>query len=237
MVNRFFLVPESKYNMLLSQDHALFESKKDADNVLKNRKLTPGEKNALYNQKLANVLKTREEALKRPIKVKLESSSTRAPSASTSGIAAKPPPTKRHRKRTASPKTGFESSAEEESDAFGEDFQGGSYETPRGFPKTQIPEDAKAIIESIKQEVLKNKNKFLVHDDGRIIGNDRKIIKNSNAGRSIEHLFEAPLGNTPPGFKKLRTRLLKEESTRKLIDQFEANVERLNNFKADEWNY
>src|SRR4051812_38219930 len=75
MVNRFFLVPESKYNMLLSQDSALFESKKGADSVLKDPKLTPGEKNLLYNQKLANVLKTRDEAIKRPVKVKVESSS------------------------------------------------------------------------------------------------------------------------------------------------------------------
>lgn len=239
MVNRFFLVPESKYNMLLSQDQALFDSKKDADSVLKDRKLSPGEKNALYNQKLANVLKNRDDALKRPVKVKVESGSSVASTSGTQNAATQTrQPAKRARKPAVTPKTETvgTSSADEESDATREDFHG-TYETPRGYSKSQVPDDAKVIIESIKKEVFNNKEKFQVDDNGGIIGKDRRVVKNSNANRSIEHLFEAPLGNTPPGFKRLRERLLREDSTRQLINQFETKVERLYNFKPDEWNY
>lgn len=233
MARRFFLVPETKYNMLLSQEQSLFDSKREADGILSDRKLTAGEKNLLYNQKLENVLKTRKEALNRPVKVKVESSDATVNQSTQTG-ATPPRKKKTERKPFATPKGAFYN-FESSDNEFGDETSD-AQEIPKN--EKEAPKDVSELVDSITQYVMANKEKFLVTDKGQIMGKVRRIVKGSDAVEAISHLFEPPLGGTPAGYKTLRTRILSMPETRELIDHFESTWGRsVPQFTPKTWKY
>lgn len=232
MARKFFLVPESKYKMLLSEDTALFDAKQRADSVLANKKLSAGEKNLLYNQRLENVLKTRKEALDRPLKVKAEQP------------AEDPTLAKKSRKRSwyyryrgqegqqpsATLETSSVSGGEEEGES------GDQLVTPKkaeAGPSTSV----QSVVDELSEIVMNNRSLFKVTEKGRIIGREKKVVAGSDVNRAIAHLFESTSARTPPGFKTLRSRLRDAPETSELIKRAERHFEQSDEFRPLKWNY
>lgn len=265
MARKFYLVPESKYRMLLSKDNALFDAKDELDAVLKNKKLAKGVKNAIYNQKLQNVLSTRKEAMNRPMKVELASQGSSLPvpkmmvtvATDTKGLKGKPrPPPAPH----ASPEDvsdeeqnfeGGETSSQTESE-YEEIRAESAPATPTGRPGTSRITRGQGIdpvldrgilaqkVEALREleaHVFANKDLFQISDTGRILGRNNVEIKNSDAKKALKHIIYPMMTSSPGGYDTLKKRLLADPTAKEIIAKSVVSGERLSAFRPRLWNY
>jgi hypothetical protein len=90
--------------------------------------------------------------------------------------------------------------------------------------KLNKSQNKKAIAQKIQDfitYVLNNAEKFSVTPEGFVIGNNNKIIKNSNLTETARRLID-PLSNvnfSPPGTRKLRSLVLKDNYLKQLLNK------------------
>jgi hypothetical protein len=103
-------------------------------------------------------------------------------------------------------------------------FNESSFNGTKRQKKMNKSQNKKAIAQKIQAfitYVLNNAEKFNVTPEGFVIGNNNKIIKNSNLAETVRRLID-PLSNvnfSPPGTRKLRGLVSKDNYLKQLMNK------------------
>lgn len=233
------LVPEEMYRGMLSSSESLgdtarvFAAKQEVSKVLRSRKKA-GIKRVLYNKKMRDFLKTRQEVVDKPVRVEI----TGTPAAPTPKARlqrnrkrkeAGPTPKRARRAAPQAENEGVEGGPEEQVPSLNAQHQ----ETPKTHRQRVISSREQEVKDSINEHIKKvmdyvneNRARFGVSDDGRILGPTKTEVRNSSIDEAIQSLVQPvyKAGGSPPGTSYIRSRLMRDPQAQTLIKRATENA-------------
>ena len=247
------LVPEEMYRGMLSSNETLgntarvFAAKQEAGSILRSRKKPPGVRRVLYEKKMRDFLKLRQEAVDRPVKVEISRPPVAKHSKPFDDVATAW--VGKQRKRKAAKRTGDNAppggsmppegfytppnpppTGDEGSAPPPPPKKGRSSSAPHSTPKTSRrrvleqkgAEKQGSIDEHVKKVidyVSQNRAKFGVSDAGRVLGPNNAEVKHSNIEDVVKSLVQPvyKAGGSPPGTSYIRSRLMKDKEAAEMI--------------------
>jgi hypothetical protein len=222
MALKYILIPEAMYKNITQKEpsNINLDYERQLLEKAKNERTDPKTKNINYNQELRRYLKIKKEADDKPVRVKVIDGPT---------VITKTPTITR---RTPSTSTAISESIVSEADGdetpiqhenvfVTPEQQATASQTQRraNVPTTIKREELKRRITSVRDYIMKNKQKFGIDDKNRILRPDGKPFKDSDVEGSLLRILAPNPSNapSPTGTATLRNRIKDDRDAQIII--------------------